>query len=202
MTELTVLRTVALKGRVTPDLVADTTGLPTDEVAAAASAAVESGRLKDTPNGLRMTPDGRARLQELLADERATIDQSGIAALYEEFNELNSAAKSIFTAWQVRDGEPNDHTDADYDEEVLGRLTAVHEKMAPLVERVAALAPRAGRYGQRLAEAQAKYAGGDHTFVTKPIIDSYHTVWFELHEDLISWAGLTRADEAAAGRAH
>jgi pyruvate,orthophosphate dikinase len=33
------------------------------------------------------------------------------------------------------------------------------------------------------------------------MIDSYHTVWFELHEDLIGLAGLSRADEAAAGRA-
>jgi hypothetical protein len=34
--------------------------------------------------------------------------------------------------------------------------------------------------------------------VAKLIADSYHTVWFELHEDLISLAGLTR--EAIARR--
>ncbi len=33
------------------------------------------------------------------------------------------------------------------------------------------------------------------------MIDSYHTVWFELHEELIALSGLTREDEAAAGRA-
>jgi hypothetical protein len=35
----------------------------------------------------------------------------------------------------------------------------------------------------------------------KPLIDSYHTVWFELHEELISLAGLSREAEAASGRA-
>jgi hypothetical protein len=33
------------------------------------------------------------------------------------------------------------------------------------------------------------------------IIDSYHTVWFELHEELILATGLTREDEAKAGHA-
>jgi pyruvate,orthophosphate dikinase len=33
------------------------------------------------------------------------------------------------------------------------------------------------------------------------LLDSYHTVWFELHEDLIRLAGRTREAEATAGRA-
>jgi pyruvate,orthophosphate dikinase len=32
-------------------------------------------------------------------------------------------------------------------------------------------------------------------------VDSYHSAWFELHEDLILLAGRNRADEVAAGRA-
>jgi pyruvate,orthophosphate dikinase len=39
-------------------------------------------------------------------------------------------------------------------------------------------------------------AAGDPNYVAKLIADSYHTVWFELHEDLISLAGLTRRTEA------
>ena len=38
-------------------------------------------------------------------------------------------------------------------------------------------------------------------YVASPRVDSYHSVWFELHEDLILLAGRTRADEVAAGRA-
>ena len=34
-----------------------------------------------------------------------------------------------------------------------------------------------------------------------PLRDSYHTVWFELHEELIRLSGRNRASEAAAGRA-
>jgi hypothetical protein len=46
-----------------------------------------------------------------------------------------------------------------------------------------------------------KIRGGDPTWLTRPLVDSYHTVWFELHEELIGGAGLTREDEAGAGHA-
>ena len=38
-------------------------------------------------------------------------------------------------------------------------------------------------------------------WLVRPLIDSYHTVWFELHEELILAAGLTRESEAKAGDA-
>jgi hypothetical protein len=38
-------------------------------------------------------------------------------------------------------------------------------------------------------------------FVASPRVDSYHGVWFELHEDLIRLAGRRRSDEGSAGRA-
>ena len=38
-------------------------------------------------------------------------------------------------------------------------------------------------------------------WLARPIIDSYHTVWFELHEELILVSGLTREGEARAGHA-
>ena len=43
--------------------------------------------------------------------------------------------------------------------------------------------------------------GGDQRYVASPRVDSYHGIWFELHEDLIQLAGRSRADEVAEGRA-
>ena len=31
--------------------------------------------------------------------------------------------------------------------------------------------------------------------MTKPMIDSYHSVWFELHEDLLATLGIERGSE-------
>ncbi|MFI9508285.1 hypothetical protein [Nocardia sp. NPDC052566] len=60
------------------------------------------------------------------------------------------------------------------------------------------IAPRLSRCTSRLA----RIAEGEHSWAGRPVMDSYHTVWFELHEDLIGRCGPIRADEAAAGRAH
>jgi hypothetical protein len=56
-------------------------------------------------------------------------------------------------------------------------------------------------YKERLDRALAQAQAGDGRFVASPRVDSYHGVWFELHEDLIQLAGRTREDEVAAGRA-
>jgi pyruvate,orthophosphate dikinase len=67
------------------------------------------------------------------------------------------------------------------------------------MQRLASLSPRLAAYGVRLGRAAARVAAGDHGYVAKLIADSYHTVWFELHEDLIALAGLTRQTEAQPG---
>ena len=65
----------------------------------------------------------------------------------------------------------------------------------------AAQLPRLHRYAQRLADALANVQAGQSGYISSPILDSYHTIWFELHEELITAAGRIRAVEAAAGRA-
>jgi pyruvate,orthophosphate dikinase len=61
--------------------------------------------------------------------------------------------------------------------------------------------PRLADYVSRLDRAAGLVAEGDHGYIASPRVDSYHSVWFELHEDLILLAGRNRADEVAAGRA-
>jgi hypothetical protein len=60
---------------------------------------------------------------------------------------------------------------------------------------------RLAAYQRRLARAAEAIAAGDNRFVSSPRVDSYHSVWFELHEELIRLAGRSRADEVASGRA-
>jgi pyruvate,orthophosphate dikinase len=112
--------------------------------------------------------------------------------------------KEAVTAWQLRsDGGTqalNDHSDPAYDATVLDHVTALHEDVARWVSSMPKAPPRLDRYVERLARALALAQGGDHRFVASPKVDSYHGVWFELHEELIQLAGRTREEEAAAGR--
>jgi pyruvate,orthophosphate dikinase len=199
--ELRVLRVVRLKGRVEPDAVSEASGLPLEAMGSILDGLVGAGALSEANGRYRLTPEGRERLSTLLEQERAGLDAGAIASLYAEFDAPNSELKELANAWQMREGEPNDHTDAGYDHEILDRLAGVHERTLELLRRIIAVAPRLEPYPQRLTKALGQIQAGDHGWFLRPVVDSYHTIWFELHEDLIGLAGQTREAEAAAGRA-
>ena len=201
ISELSLLRLVGLKGRASADILADSLSLPSDVVVASYLPLCERGLCTNAGGILRLTPAGRDRVALLLADERAHVEPAAVVALYEDFRVFNAALKQIMTAWQLKgDGAPNDHRDDEYDTAVLQRLAGLHGRAGPLLQRLAQLSPRLAPYSARLARAAARVADGDHSYVARIIADSYHTVWFELHEDLMSLAGLTRGIEALAGR--
>ncbi|MBB5918640.1 pyruvate,orthophosphate dikinase [Nocardia transvalensis] len=203
VSELEVLRLVGVKGRVRVEGVVDSSGGDAAEVAACCAALADRGLCASTPAGLRLTPEGRREMEQLLAQERSRIDRDAVAAAYDEFCVFNAEVKKIVTAWQMRGpAVVNDHADAEYDAAVLDRLGDLHHRVRSLAERLGGLVPRLGRYRDRLDLAADRIAAGEHAWVARPVADSYHTVWFELHEDLIGLCGLNRSDEAAAGRAH
>jgi hypothetical protein len=78
---------------------------------------------------------------------------------------------------------------------VIDRLQQLHERAAPLVRRVARSVPRFEPYPPRLRAAIVRVDEGDHDWFTSPRIDSYHTVWMQLHEDLLLALGRRREDE-------
>lgn len=201
VSDLPVLRLVAIKGRATPEAVAASLGVNADDVRRRCEALTAAGDCLATPAGLRITPAGRARMATLLDQERAGLDADALAEAYDEFCTYNQELKEIITAWQMRDARtPNDHTDPQYDAGVLSRLDGLHVRVVPLLGHLGSLVPWLGRYTNRLDLAHRKINNGEHNWVARPIMDSYHTVWFELHEDLIALRGLTRAAEAASGR--
>ncbi|ORA19915.1 MarR family transcriptional regulator [Mycobacterium arosiense] len=198
MSELTVLQGVRLKGRVGLDELADTIGEEPTVVAGHVDALGGAGLLA-VGKSLRITPAGRGRLEQLLAAERQGIDEAAIHAAYNEFRGVNAEFKELVSDWQLRDGAPNTHEDAAYDTAVLARLEPIHERTTAIIAAAAKQIPRLAYYADKLGNALLKVHSGDTAWLTRPVIDSYHTVWFELHEELIVAAGLTRADEAAAG---
>ncbi len=76
-----------------------------------------------------------------------------------------------------------------------GDEAAVAGALAQALAAFAAALPRLDRYRERLDAALARAEGGEIEFVSGAKIDSYHTVWFELHEELLRILDRTRADQ-------
>jgi hypothetical protein len=148
-------------------------------------------------NGRIALGDGAEELRRAaIARERETRNPAALAATYLRFERCDAELKQIVVAWQLRldrDGTPpNDHTDPEYDGAVIDRLGALHDDLAPVLEEIVALVPRLAGYARRLEEALARVRAGETTYLSSPLLDSYHTVWFELHEELFDAQGLDR----------
>ncbi|OBF03775.1 hypothetical protein A5730_20945 [Mycobacterium sp. ACS4054] len=203
MTELAVLQAVRLKGRVRPADLAATLNEDPAQVTELIERLTVAGLLADGAT-VRITGSGRERLAALLDDERRGADRAALQAAYDDFRPVNVDFKSLVTDWQLKGGpggSANTHDDAEYDAAVLARLDKVHERVLPIIDAAAAQLPRLSTYSTKLAAALGKIRGGDPAWLTRPLVDSYHTVWFELHEELISAVGLTREEAARSGDA-
>lgn len=200
-----VLHGLRLKGFAEAPAVAETVTVDAsaaklllDELVAEQLATYREGRM----SGFTLTPSGRAEHARLLSDE---LDAAGvreaIRAAYKRFLGLNGGLLEVCTAWQLRDvdGEPaiNDHTDPAYDAGVIARLAALHAQVHPICDELAGSLARYAVYGPRLTTALDRVRAGDTDWFTKPVIPSYHTIWFELHEDLLSTLGIERGSEVA-----
>jgi phosphohistidine swiveling domain-containing protein len=199
--QFVVLRTMRLKGRASAEEVAAVTELAPAVVEDVLAAALDAEQIRELRGAYALTPAGRDALDALLAQERTEVDPQVVAVAYDAFTAVNDDFKALANDWQSRGGEINDHSDGAYDAAVLERLPGIHARVVPVIEQLTRQAPRLAPYRSRLAAALAQVQAGDHSWLLKPLIDSYHTVWFELHEELISLAGRTRLEEAVAGRA-
>ncbi len=78
---------------------------------------------------------------------------------------------------------------------MFDRLRTFDERCAPVISRLGREVPRFSEYRDRLRSARERVDDGDHQWFTSPRIDSYHTVWMYLHEDLLFALGTDRESE-------
>jgi hypothetical protein len=156
--ELKVLQAMRLKGRVDEATVVATVDEDPATAVATIADLIEAG-LVIAGRTLKISPDGRARLEELLARERSGIDAAAVAAAYDDFRGVNADFKGLVVDWQSKDGEPNIHEDADYDAAVLARLDGVHQHVVPIITAAAAQPTLTNWLRRWPRSAQAKRCG-------------------------------------------
>ncbi len=194
-----VLHALRVKGFAKVAVLAELTGLSHDAVEEHLRAFQheELALFREARALWQLSPTGRAYHAEALAEDVDSRLRVELQRPYTDFLHLNEAFKELCGEWQLKDGSPNDHTDATYDKAVIARLAETDGAAQPVCDAFAVVMARYSPYGPRLREAAAKVQGGDHQLFTGVMCGSYHDVWMELHEDLILTLGIDRAKEGS-----
>ena len=199
-----VLRMLVVKGYATPESAAAALLSTAEVLSAVLDRLVADGLVELAAGSFRLTADGKAIGRERIATDAARWGEDNARAALESFLALDQRMKETVTAWQMREVDAaqtfNDHSDPAYDARILADLGALHADASAWSRQLEAGLRRLAVYRERLERAAAA-ASSDQRYVASPRVDSYHGIWFELHEELILLAGRNRADEVAAGRA-
>lgn len=203
--ELLVLHAVRLKGVAEDQVVA--TRFALDEVATAdllldfqAYGWITKSMFAGT-GGWSLTDAGRVGNESQLAAELERVGgREVVHATYQEFLLLNGRLQRACTDWQIRPSAVdalafNDHSDSAWDGRVIEELTALAQALKAIQDQLDGVLERLRGYDVRFSAALERVLAGDDSWVDRSSADSCHTVWFELHEDLIATLGLVRGAE-------
>jgi hypothetical protein len=198
--DLLALHALAVKKSGSPAAIAELLGSDETAVAQSLENAQQAGHAIGARETFMVTPAGRTWLEAQYphafgwwrANEEAR-------AAYDRFEKVNRRLLALFTDWQMipvgGQRVPNQHDDEEYDGEIVARLGSEHERAQRPLSSFEEVDARMAQYGRRLDCAYEHVVQGNHEFLSGVQVDSYHTVWFELHEDLLRMLGLERSEE-------
>lgn len=194
-----VLNAVVLKQMAGPAAVCEATGLSEGEVSAAVEELAGRGLLLVI--GEQAFPGegaAEALTEEAAARFGAVRQDPAVLEAMDRFEDTNTQLLATMTKWQTVDvggrQVPNDHSDASYDDRIVQRVERLVRRLDPLLDALAVHEPRFGRYRNRFERALESVDSGLSDYVSSPLVDSVHTVWFELHEDLLRTLGRRRLE--------
>lgn len=194
--ELRILHTLRCVGASSTARLAELTGRPAAELESELIDLGVGGLVSRASGGWAVTPQGKTVDNEFVANELAeTGCRAAVEAAYGRFERLNPLALEACTMWQLReiDGtrKVNDHLDRRYDTQVLRKLASVQQLGQEVCNDLSAILDRFDGYGERLSEATERALGGEWEYVSEHP-DSFHSIWFQLHEDLLVTLGRPR----------
>jgi hypothetical protein len=161
--------------------------------------AAAHGRVVRAGDRLMLAPLARMALAADYSRTCAALRADpAFAEAVSRFELVNRDLKALMTDWQTRTVAgvtlANDHADSAHDQRIIDRLGRFHDRVTPLLDQFAALLPRLGVYRDGLLAALERAEDGDSGFVSDVGCESYHTLWFDLHEELLRLSGTERVE--------
>lgn len=197
---LLTLHVLTLKQMATAEQVADVIEQDQAVVEAALGRAVEEKAAMGARGAFMITPVGRELLDaaypEWFAEQRASAE---IAAAMDEFESgVNLQVLRLMTDWQTVevDGErqANDHSDTSRDGKILDQLHKTIERTSAVLAPLIATNPEVERFLDRAGAALTRAESGENDYVSGVRVDSFHTVWFQMHEHILRITGRERPE--------
>jgi hypothetical protein len=190
---LAILRTA------TPADVARRMAMDVTETEAMLTLAVTHGRVVCAGDRLVLAPLARMALAADYSRTCAALRANpAFGEAVSRFEVVNRDLKALMTDWQTRTVAgvtlANDHADTAHDQRIIDRLGRFHDRVTPLLDQFAVLVPRLVVYRDGLLAALESSEDGDIAFVSDVGCESYHTLWFDLHEELLRLSGTERVE--------
>ena len=194
-----VLHALAVKKHADAPVLAEFTGLSQADVTHLLGEAAGSGRVVAAQGKYVLAPLARLALDGQYAREYARLRANAtFLQAYENFEQINVQLKALITDWQTIEvggaRVANDHSDAGYDIRIVDRLANLHQRADRILAQLVQGLPRLEYYRSNLTAALERAEDGQSEWVSDARLPSYHTLWFELHEDLLRILGRRRAE--------
>ncbi|MCY4630397.1 MAG: hypothetical protein OXE75_05860 [bacterium] len=126
----------------------------------------------------------RAVLDHYDGEYRSLREAPEFLEWYERFEGYNSRFLGLMSAWQTGTDEAQERT--------YSRLVRVVERHVDALDRAAGWIPRYRHYAARFRRSLDNVDSGRTDYVSSPVVDSLHNIWFEFHEDLLAVLGRPR----------
>jgi hypothetical protein len=158
-----------------------------------------SGRLIEAQGKYALAPLARVALDGQYSREYADLRaDADFVEAYETFERINVQLKAVITEWQTIElggaRVPNDHSNSGYDDRIIDRLGDLHDRAERVLRQLERSVARFSYYRTQLGAALEKAEDGAIEWVSDARLPSYHTLWFELHEDLLCLLGRKRME--------
>lgn len=181
----TVLQYLSREGVAGTETIADDTNIPDTELMETMND-LESDGYVEGDGFWYLTDEGESYFNDVL---RARFTSDQIAELedcYQEFESLDSRFKELANSWQRRDDERAR-------DELIGDLTEFHREVEAFLDGFSEpIRAEYQTYVNELESALETLRGGDDDYFTGTDVDSYHTIWFRWHDDLLRTLGKQR----------
>lgn len=139
--------------------------------------------------GWTLTETGRERDAALHAEEMAA---PGVHPLVEEtaagFEQINPRMVRVVTDWQLAASADRGAVRA----RTIAELDALYTELDDLMARLVPVLPRYRRYARQFGAATGRAREGQDDAIAGVGTLSCHTVWAEVHQDLVSGLGRER----------